>query len=284
MKRSIFSATAAMTALMVLAQPVFGQYSSTTSITASNDQGDINGTIEVNYTSSCADLNNEGVVSLWIGNDYFPAIGLDYDTEFDSEGNLIDIIYGPGSYLLQASFAGFAMTDMGCYVSGSSASTTVVVPQDSSALTLSLSSPASIREGQKLQLNVTITGSTLYTEGPYPTGSVVLFQGSQILASSSVQSESDSDPITSSASFNLPTAGVTPGKYNLSVVYTGDSNLKKATQPLQITVTNPQVATTIALATSPNPVVQRKTLTLTATVTPNVSGITPTGTVPAWRL
>src|SRR5580698_5557428 len=152
MKRLATATVFALTAMLLLVPPLFGQYSSTTSITASNDSGDINGTIYVNYTDSCADIDSEGDVTLIIGEDDFGAIGVDYETFFDSDQPPINIIYGPGSYLLQTTFEGFSEGDMGCTVSGSSASTTVVVPRDSSVLTLSPASPVNVREGQKLQL------------------------------------------------------------------------------------------------------------------------------------
>ena len=251
---------------------------STSTVSVYADYGDIIATLSINWSGDCVDVNDyTGESALSVDNGEIFEYGDDTGVQFDTE-NDFGIIFGPGTYTANGSFDGFSNLDQNCGVGSSNGSATVVIPPVAAALTVT-PSPATIPEGQKLVITASVSGVTGYNEGPIPTGSVILFYGSTILASSSLSGVTSSGPIASSATFSLSTAGVPPGNYNLSVAYSGDSNLQGTTTPLQVTVTTPKIATTTAISVAPNPVISGNSATLTATVTPNVSGIMPTGTV-----
>jgi hypothetical protein len=252
---------------------------STTTLTVDSSNGDISGYADIEW-SGCQDpedfdgsesvsVNGAVVGSQFVG-------GPGYET-FDSAS--AGYTFGPGSYSVYATYGGFGNET--CSVFGSNASSTVIVggPQASAVL---ISGPASgIREGIPVQITVTVTGANGYETGPSPTGTVVVLNGSSVLASKAIApATSTTGAIAGAATFKFPTAGIAPGSYQITAAYNGDSNLSSSSStPATITITQPKVASTTALAISPTAVVQGNSITLAATVTPNVSGITPTGMV-----
>jgi hypothetical protein len=255
----------------------YQQYPSTTSVNIGTDSGDIYAYSSISWSGDCDDPN-DGLANsaLYLNNDtQIFVYGDDSGAEFDSEEDF-GLIFGPGSYTAYGSWNGFGNNDEQCTVEGSSGSASLVIPSVAAVLTLT-PSPATVPEGQKLVVTASVSGVTGYNQGPIPTGSVILFYGSTILASSSLSGVTSTGPIASSATFSLSTAGVPPGNYTLSIAYSGDANLNGTTTPLQVTVTNAKVSTATGLTAAPNPVTAGKSLTLTATVTS--SGVTPTGMV-----
>ncbi len=190
--------------------------------------------------------------------------------------------FGPGTYTVFANYGGFGLED--CEVDSSSASATVVVPGPQASAVTTSASPASAREGQPVAITATITSATGYETGPNPTGTVLLFFGNSVLTSHAISpldtvSGNAGEPISSSVTFTLPTAGIAPGTYTLDAVYNGDTNLTSSSAPVTVIITASKVTTATALTASPITTVVGQSIAFTSIVTPSVSGITPTGTV-----
>lgn len=189
--------------------------------------------------------------------------------------------FGPGTYSVAGYYSGFDAE--ACAVDGSSADATITLPgpQASSVIITSPSTP--VREGQMLPITLTVTGANSYIEGPNPTGEVVLFYQNKIVATLTLSplntNDQNGEPISSAATITLPTAGITPGTYELGVAYNGDSNLTYSGGGSYITIAPTVEPTTTSLAVSPAILTAGASITLTATVKPNVAGTTPTGKV-----
>jgi hypothetical protein len=194
---------------------------------------------------------------------------------------------GPGSYAVSGTWGGFSgyptNDPLGnCTVSPSSATTTLIVPAPELSTTQASGPASPVRAGQTAVVTVVVTGSDDYVEGPNPTGNVVLFYQGTVLASSELHplNTAVGYPISSVATFDFPTSGVVPGAYALEAVYNGDSNLTSSSaQAASVMITAAQVPTSTALTASPATLIAGQNVTFTATVTPSVSGTTPTGTV-----
>jgi hypothetical protein len=78
---------------------------------------------------------------------------------------------------------------------------------------------------------------------------------------------------------SIPVSLLAPGSHNIQGNYNGDSNFGPSSSP-RLTQTVNQASTTTTLALAPSAGVAGQVITLTATITPAVSGTqTPTGTV-----
>ncbi|HTZ75341.1 MAG TPA: Ig-like domain repeat protein [Candidatus Aquilonibacter sp.] len=157
------------------------------------------------------------------------------------------------SYTLTADYSGNALSAAS---NSSTVNLTVNVAPTAVALT---ASPNPVTYAQTETLTATVT--------PAPTGSslgtVTFYDGATQVGTGNVNSSG----VATATSTTLPV-----GSDSLTAVYSGNTDFGGSTSSAQSLVVA-QVATTAALALSPNPVVAGQTETLTATITP-----TPTGT------
>jgi len=282
MNRNIFLLAIAALALFTGAASSLAQ--STTTVTATTDNGEIDGNVSWSWTGDCNPLDGStSEVDISVGGyfSYQEVPNNDYSTSYSSYPQL----FGPGSYSVTASWDGFdeGEDSMGnsCGVSGSSGTATATVAGPvASAVAIVLES-SSIRSGQSVNVTIDVTGANEYSTGPTPTGTAVLFYQSTILKSGTLKSvNSTNGAITGGVTFTLSSEGIAPGIYQLTAVYDGDSNLTSSSSPTAtLTITVGQGPSSTALGVSPIAVTAGKSVTLTATVTSSVSGITPTGTV-----
>ena len=137
-----------------------------------------------------------------------------------------------------------------------------VNPATSATVLTTSASPSTF--GQSVTLTATIT--------PIPAGaslgSVNFFNGATNIGSGNVNA---------SGVATLTTAALPVGVLSLTAVYSGNGNFATSTSAA-VSFTVNKVATTTALAVSPNPVIAGQTVTLTATITPTPAGA-PLGTV-----
>jgi Bacterial Ig-like domain (group 3) len=114
---------------------------------------------------------------------------------------------------------------------------------------------------------VVITATVTPADGTTPTGTVTFKQGAIELGT---------ETLNGSGVASISISSLAPGQYSITAVYSGDidSSTNTSTMLTQII----QQTTTTALSVDVNPSIAGNTITLTATVTPAISG-TPTGTV-----
>jgi Bacterial Ig-like domain (group 3) len=209
-----------------------------------------------------------------------------YDVDGTSLGVSCDSEYfvPPGTYSVSAYFSGIeGMTSSGgaCTIPSASQSTTVNVPQGTTSTT---SQPTTLilQAGQALSVPVTVTPENTYGVAPNPTGNVTLYYGSTALANATLSPQSSGDPGESPpsvATISHSTKGAPPGKYSLYVKYPGDTNFTGSqTTSFTVTIEAAQLATSTALAVTPNPTVKGQPTTVVATVTPTGTAV-PTGSV-----
>jgi hypothetical protein len=265
---------------LTASRPAYAQtYTSTTTITASSSNGDISGAAGASWDNNdCMDTFGEATLTLDLQGQNFVIGDSGNDTDATFQSNNLGFVYGPGSYVIGATFSGFSSS--GCSVTGSSGSTTVVVPAPVSSITQLVVPSTPVRAGQPVSITANVTGANSYNVGPAPTGTIVLFYQSRILASAKIQPGSTYPAISSSATFNLSSAGIPPGAYSVTAVYNGDNNLTgSSSYPATVTISAAKVATTTGLSASPTVAASGQLVTLSATVTSNISGSTPTGMV-----
>jgi len=252
-------------------------------ITASySASGVISGELDTMYGTTC--YGAPGYANATIGGFSFTALnyGITQDSsafDFSSTDISGGSTFGPGTYGVSAAFPGFEGTvnpDGGggdCIVGQSSASTTVTIPAPVSVPATLTLSPSPAHEGQSVTITANVGG---FLAGPYPTGTVSLLYGSDVIASSKLKNGTSG--VTSTVTFTVPTSGITPGTYQLGILYGGDANYNSVGASASLTITAPRAATTTTLVISGSSVVGSN-VTLSATVKPNTSGTTPTGTV-----
>jgi hypothetical protein len=117
-----------------------------------------------------------------------------------------------------------------------------------------------------------VTLSCQVTSVGAPTGSVNLRDGSTVISQATQPTSNDA----TSATWTFATSALAAGSHSLACDYLGDGNFAPATSPPLVQTVN-STATTTTLAASPNPVLDDKPVTFTATV--SAAGGTPTGTV-----
>ena len=123
--------------------------------------------------------------------------------------------FGPGTYTIGGSFSGYTgfsalYANYDCVVQGSSSTSTVTVPGPASSSMTVPASAITVRQGQTISIPITVAGN--YDVGPTPTGKIVLFNGTTILAtSSSIVAVPNSDPVAASTTYSLTSTGVPPG-------------------------------------------------------------------------
>jgi len=116
--------------------------------------------------------------------------------------------------------------------------------------------------------SVTLTATITPIPSGASLGSVNFFNGATNIGSGNVNA---------SGVTTLTTAALPVGVLSLTAVYSGNGNFATSTSAA-VSFTVNKVATTTALAVSPNPVIAGQTVTLTATITPTPAGA-PLGTV-----
>jgi hypothetical protein len=147
------------------------------------------------------------------------------------------------------------------------------VAGDTVGLTSSAPSQQSVVAGQSITFTASVTNTG--GSGLTPTGSITFEDGSTSLATVTLDSTGHASYTTAS----LPNNPTYPwAAHFISAVYSGDSNFSAGTATL-VQVVHASATTTTVSAT-PNPVNFGQSVTLTATVTPAVSGLPGlTGTV-----
>lgn len=160
-----------------------------------------------------------------------------------------------GSHSITATYNGNASNA----ASTSSALNLVVNPKNTTTTTLA-NSPSTTIIGKPVTLTASVAGST-----PAPTGSVMFYAGASYLGFANI----------SAGVATLSTSFGTPGTYNLTATYGGDTaNLTSTSAAVSQTI-NPKATTTTTISASANPANVSQALTLSTTVTGN----SPTGSV-----
>jgi hypothetical protein len=123
----------------------------------------------------------------------------------------------------QVSFSGATVPGSGTSTSPTGTTTTTTTPATNTAVVHVHPSHATVRAGQRAQVEVTVWGAINVAA---PTGSVTLLKGARTLASATL-----SPADTASLSAKLPA-----GRYRLTVRYSGDANYATASSVLSVTV------------------------------------------------
>ncbi len=134
--------------------------------------------------------------------------------------------------------------------------------------TVLVSSPSPSTVGEKVTFTATVASTTTGTPSG---GTVEFFDGVTSLGSSPLV-----DGATATAS--LSTAGLSLGEHTITAVYGGDTVFTPSTSGDLIHLVN-QGATSTAVSSNLNPSISGAPVTFTATVSPTVGAVVPTGTV-----
>jgi hypothetical protein len=173
---------------------------------------------------------------------------------------LSPVSLAPGTYQLTAVYAG-SSTDSG---SISSAVSMTVAGAQPITTTSTLTAPSNSADGQSVAISATVKAAS----GSTPTGTVTFMAGSTVLGTASLSS--------GTAPFTIPSTALTPGSYQLTAIYAGDS-ADAASTSAAVALTVAQATTNVALIV-PASVAVGQTASLNATVTPS-AGPTATGSV-----
>ncbi|HEY7157593.1 MAG TPA: Ig-like domain repeat protein [Gemmataceae bacterium] len=147
---------------------------------------------------------------------------------------------------------------------GSSGSLTQVVSQENTSnLSLASSVPSNATLNQSITFTATVNGSS-----GTPTGSVTFLDGDTVLSTSNLDG-------TGKATFTTSTLSL--GSHDITAIYSGDGTYGSNSAALTQTVTQGGAFT--SLTVSVNPVQPGQPVTFTATVHPEGSSGTPTGSV-----
>jgi hypothetical protein len=257
------------------------QYASSVSVSGGGTYDTVNATVELNglsFLSLCNPSDGSyGNLSVYI---YFNG-AIEYageaaetgDTYFASASGSAN----PGTYNIEGSYSGYSGTDNdgnSCTVETSSATGTAVVAK--APTSISVQGPTGgVQAGQAL--NVTVTLSDNSGSSIPATGNLTLYYGPAVLATTAVSPMIDSSG-NQDTTLSLPTKGITPGNYSLTVTYSGDSNYISSSGAYTAVIEAAQQASTTTISATPNPIVAGDTITLNVSVTPT-GNVTPTGTV-----
>jgi len=175
-------------------------------------------------------------------------------------------LYGVGSLAYSAvvgDFNGDGALDL-AVANGRAGSVSVLLNQSGTAITIGSSgNPAPY--GQSVALRATVEASV--SNGTGPTGTVTFKNGNTVIGTPGT---------LASGVYTLTTATLPLGQNKLSIVYSGDANYQAHTIAYTQNIT--QAGSSTVLVPSATSAVQNQAVTLTATVSPNTSGV-PTGTV-----
>ena len=188
--------------------------------------------------------------------------------------------FGPGSYPINVTFYGVYGLDNGgnnCYIEGSSASSSVVIPMVTPVLVVT-PPIQEVPEDSTLTIPVNVNVLQTTANPDPPTGTVSLYDGATKLATATLGIDSTGQ--NGAAKISASTKGVPQGKYSVEVVYSGDANYYPVTgSPFTVNISSSLTATTTTLTAAPSTVILGNTLTLTAHVGPEANNTEPTGTV-----
>lgn len=170
----------------------------------------------------------------------------------------------PGSYSLGVSYSGDST-----YSSSSSAPFIIkVIASQQSTMTALAVAPNPVLTGESAAINIVVTPAGNVT----PSGTVTILTDSKSIG------EVTLNPSTGSATLSVP-AHIAPGTYSVQALYGGDSfNLPSTSEPVSVTVAT-KTSTTTALIIIPTNLTQGQTAQLTATITPQIGNVAPTGSV-----
>ncbi len=175
-------------------------------------------------------------------------------------------LYGVGSLAYSAvvgDFNGDGALDL-AVANGKAGSVSVLLNQSGTGITVG-SSDLSAPYGQPVTLQATVAASV--QNGNAPTGTVTIKNGNAVVGTPGN---------LVGGVYSVTTATLPLGQNNLSIAYSGDANYQAHT--IAFTQNIKQAGTTTVLVSSATSAVQNQAVTLTATISPNTSGI-PTGTV-----
>ena len=218
------------------------------SIVMADFNGD--GNLDLATTSTPSPSNPGNLVTLLMGNG---------DGTFGAP-----ILFGVGSLAYSAvvgDFNGDGAPDIAVANGGAGSVSVLLNTQGTNIQVQSSATPAVY--GQTVQLTVSVQESV--PNGAMPTGTVTLSNGSTVLGTGSVGS-----------ALTVTTSTLPVGSNQLSAAYTGDSNYLKHTVTFVQTVN--KAGTTTGLSAPVSKSAPNQTVTFTATVTSNTTGV-PTGNV-----
>jgi len=177
------------------------------------------------------------------------------------------VTLSPGTYTGTATYTGSTNDS----ASTSSAITFTVVAATASTTTTLTSSATQVTEGNSLQLTATVTPQT--QGGGAATGAVTFFLGQTALGTGQLAG--------GQAVLSLATTQLSPGSYQLTAVYAGDSNDNGSTSnPVSLIVSAPAAAVTATqLTASSTQLTAGQSTVLVGRVTASGTSTTPTGIV-----
>lgn len=164
---------------------------------------------------------------------------------------------GGGTHSITASYAGDTAGNFAASVSSAS-TLTVTTAASTTAVT---ATPTTVTAGGTTSVSVTVTGVSGMAA---PSGTVTLTDGGTNVGSITLVNGAGSATVTMA----------TAGSRTLTATYSGDANYASSTGTAAVTVST--IATATTLRVSPSPTYPGASVTLTATVTPAVSGLTVT--------
>jgi autotransporter-associated beta strand protein len=179
-------------------------------------------------------------------------------TQLAVGGHTITAVYGS-----DPSFAGSTSANFGFTVNQAATTTTITSASPSSPSTF----------GQTVTFTATVTPTI---NGVEPTGMVTFKDGATTLGTGTLGDVGG----TATATFTTSATQLTGGGHTITAVYGSDPNFAGSTSAnFSYTVNQVATTTTITNALPNSPSTFGQTVTFTATVTPVVSGVEPTGTV-----
>ncbi|MBA0086494.1 MAG: Ig-like domain repeat protein, partial [Acidobacteria bacterium Pan2503] len=171
--------------------------------------------------------------------------------------------FAVGSHSLTAKYAGDAN------FAGSTSSVLSETVNQSSTTTTLVSNLNPAVFGQAVPFVATVQPAS----GGAVTGSVTFYDGTNVLGTASVVNNNNQQNIA-----QLTAAGLLGGTHSITAVYSGDANYTGSTSSA-LTETVNAASSTVSIATSQNPATFGQSITLTASVTPSISGDQASGTV-----
>lgn len=249
------SASSASASIEVVAAPV----TTTTTVTAPSTATD-GQTATLTATVVAASGSPIGTVTFKAGSTVLGTASL---VSGKATYSLSPVSLAAGSYSITAVYAG-SSTDSG---STSPAATMKVVGAVESTTTKLVLSATSVKAGQSMSGTVTVSASA----GATPTGTVNFYVDTTLVGTAQ---------LSSGKAVFTTNADLSPGTYQASVNYGGSSSDSASSSPkLNFTVVADTVATTTSLSSSTTKAAVGTPITLTATVTPQTSGVSVSGAV-----
>lgn len=177
----------------------------------------------------------------------------------DSNGNATytTSTLSPGTHNISADYSGDSN-----FASSSDSLTQLISQETSSTMSLSSSVNPSLLD-QSVTFTATVSGGS-----GTPTGTVTFMDGDDTLGKAT---------LNSSGTATLTTSALSLGSQTITAIYSGDSTYNSNSASLTQTVNSP--LTILSLSSNNNPAPSGAAVTFTATVSPEVSTLTPTGTV-----